>query len=87
MESKDAPETQKYPCTWKAPEITEKTFRTGLMVNNTLSPGDLVEFVPIEGKRVNWYCCGPTVYTLSHLGHARCYIVNDTIRRLMKDYL
>lgn len=28
-------------------------------------------FIPISGKRVNWYSCGPTVYDASHMGHAR----------------
>lgn len=28
-------------------------------------------FVPVSGKRVNWYSCGPTVYDASHMGHAR----------------
>uniref|UniRef100_A0A8D1K5G3 Cysteine--tRNA ligase, cytoplasmic n=1 Tax=Sus scrofa TaxID=9823 RepID=A0A8D1K5G3_PIG len=28
-------------------------------------------FVPQDGKRVTWYCCGPTVYDASHMGHAR----------------
>uniref|UniRef100_A0A8D1K5G1 Cysteine--tRNA ligase, cytoplasmic n=1 Tax=Sus scrofa TaxID=9823 RepID=A0A8D1K5G1_PIG len=27
-------------------------------------------FVPQDGKRVTWYCCGPTVYDASHMGHA-----------------
>jgi cysteinyl-tRNA synthetase len=29
-------------------------------------------FVPVNGKRVDWYNCGPTVYDSSHMGHARC---------------
>ncbi|GCB81983.1 hypothetical protein scyTo_0021924 [Scyliorhinus torazame] len=28
-------------------------------------------FRPQNGKRVLWYCCGPTVYDASHMGHAR----------------
>lgn len=28
-------------------------------------------FVPQDGRRVTWYCCGPTVYDASHMGHAR----------------
>lgn len=35
-------------------------------------------------KPVTWYCCGPTVYNHSHLGHARCYIVFDTMKRIME---
>ena len=30
--------------------------------------------------------CGPTVYSDSHLGHAKTYIQFDTVRRLMRDY-
>ena len=28
-------------------------------------------FIPMEGRRVLWYMCGPTVYDASHMGHAR----------------
>ena len=28
-------------------------------------------FKPINGKRISWYTCGPTVYDESHMGHAR----------------
>jgi cysteinyl-tRNA synthetase len=46
------------------------------------------DFVPLdpEGKKVSWYACGPTVYDVSHLGHARNYVSTDIIRRIMKDY-
>lgn len=30
-----------------------------------------VQFVPKNGRTVYWYSCGPTVYDVSHLGHAR----------------
>ncbi|KAF2448527.1 hypothetical protein P171DRAFT_353727 [Karstenula rhodostoma CBS 690.94] len=45
-------------------------------------------FRPIdpEGKKVTWYSCGPTTYDYSHLGHARNYVSNDILRRVMKDY-
>lgn len=39
-----------------------------------------------EGKKVGWYACGPTVYDDSHLGHARNYVSQDIIRRIMSDY-
>uniref|UniRef100_A0A452DJU6 tRNA synthetases class I catalytic domain-containing protein n=1 Tax=Capra hircus TaxID=9925 RepID=A0A452DJU6_CAPHI len=28
-------------------------------------------FAPQDRKGVTWYCCGPTVYDASHMGHAR----------------
>ncbi len=30
------------------------------------------------------YVCGPTVYDLAHLGHARCYVVWDTVVRYLR---
>jgi cysteinyl-tRNA synthetase len=38
-------------------------------------------FETLEPGKVRMYCCGVTVYDYCHLGHARSYIVWDTIRR------
>ncbi|XP_071403162.1 cysteine--tRNA ligase, cytoplasmic isoform X1 [Centroberyx affinis] len=43
-------------------------------------------FVPQSGNKVLWYCCGPTVYDASHMGHARSYISFDILRRILRDY-
>ncbi|KAM4596042.1 cysteine--tRNA ligase, cytoplasmic isoform 2-T2 [Fundulus diaphanus] len=43
-------------------------------------------FVPQNGNKVTWYCCGPTVYDASHMGHARSYISFDILRRILRDY-
>ena len=40
-------------------------------------------FETLEPGKVKMYCCGVTVYDYSHLGHARCYIVWDTVRRYL----
>ena len=71
---------------WKKPEINENTFKTGLKVNNTLWRDEKTEFIPKDGRRVNWYICGPTVYSHSHLGHAKTYLCFDTIRKIMTRY-
>lgn len=42
------------------------------------------ELVPISGKKVNIYCCGPTVYNLIHVGNARQLCVFDVLRRYLK---
>src|SRR4030042_6835554 len=42
------------------------------------------EFVPLEGKRVKMYVCGPTVYGDAHLGHARAAVAFDLIRRFLE---
>jgi cysteinyl-tRNA synthetase len=50
---------------------------------NTLT-SSVEEFVPLQDMVVRMYVCGPTVYDYSHMGHARSYIVFDTIRRYLK---
>ncbi|HNW26092.1 MAG TPA: cysteine--tRNA ligase [Candidatus Gastranaerophilaceae bacterium] len=42
------------------------------------------EFISIEANKVKMYVCGPTVYDLAHLGHARCYITWDVLYRYLK---
>ncbi|MBU1197332.1 cysteine--tRNA ligase [Candidatus Micrarchaeota archaeon] len=41
-------------------------------------------FKPQKGKRVSMYVCGITPYDASHLGHARCYITWDVLRRYLE---
>jgi cysteinyl-tRNA synthetase len=36
-------------------------------------------------KIIKWYMCGPTVYDHAHIGHARNYITNDILIRIL-DY-
>lgn len=60
----------------KLPEIT---------IYNSLTRSK-TPFVPREGKKVGWYACGPTVYDDAHLGHARNYVSQDIIRRIMTDH-
>lgn len=43
-------------------------------------------FKTLNGKSLKWYSCGPTVYDESHMGHARCYISFDILRRVLGDY-
>lgn len=42
------------------------------------------EFVPINGKKVNMYSCGPTVYNFAHIGNLRTYVFMDILRRTLK---
>ncbi|MEK7825137.1 MAG: class I tRNA ligase family protein, partial [Nitrospirota bacterium] len=53
-----------------------------LRVYNTLS-NRKEEFRSDSGK-IRMYVCGPTVYDLSHLGHARSAVAFDVIYRYLK---
>jgi cysteinyl-tRNA synthetase len=54
-----------------------------IQVFNTLT-GKKEDFVPIDSHKVTMYACGPTVYMLSHLGHARMAIVWDVVQRYLR---
>ena len=54
-----------------------------LTIYNTLTRRK-ENFQPLEPGKVKMYCCGVTVYDYCHLGHARSYIVWDTVRRYLK---
>ncbi|CAD7937186.1 unnamed protein product [Amoebophrya sp. A25] len=80
---------------WHVPDIYHKIVEAnpeafhpgycGLKMTNSLT--DSVEpFIPDDGRAVNWYVCGPTVYDHAHLGHARAYLTFDILRRIMEDY-
>ena len=56
---------------------------SSLKLFNTLS-GQKEDFVPLNGNHVLLYSCGPTVYDLSHLGHARMTITFDVIQRYLR---
>ena len=42
------------------------------------------EFVPLNGNKVNFYACGPTVYDYIHIGNARPLIMFDVFRRYLE---
>ncbi|MDP8299878.1 MAG: cysteine--tRNA ligase [Candidatus Tantalella remota] len=51
-----------------------------ITIYNTLTR-DKEEFRTIEEGKVNMYVCGPTVYDVPHIGHARSAYAFDVIRR------
>uniref|UniRef100_A0A4W4HC46 cysteine--tRNA ligase n=1 Tax=Electrophorus electricus TaxID=8005 RepID=A0A4W4HC46_ELEEL len=67
---------------WSPPDGTEQP---KLRLYNSLTRTKEV-FIPQHSNRVLWYCCGPTVYDASHMGHARSYISFDILRRILMDY-
>ncbi|CAK7563343.1 MAG: cysteinyl-tRNA synthetase [Sporothrix epigloea] len=67
-------------------EVKRSPTAGGIAVVNSLKPGAPVPFVTREDGSVSWYSCGPTVYDLSHMGHARNYVSTDVIRRILMHY-
>jgi cysteinyl-tRNA synthetase len=55
------------------------TFR----IHNTLT-GRVEPFQSIEPNTLRMYVCGITPYDVCHVGHARCYVVFDIVRRVFK---
>ncbi|HMS18644.1 MAG TPA: class I tRNA ligase family protein, partial [Planctomycetota bacterium] len=54
-----------------------------LKITNTLSRSKEV-FVPLVEGHVGIYVCGPTVYSDTHLGHAKSYVSFDVIVRYLR---
>jgi cysteinyl-tRNA synthetase len=54
-----------------------------IQIHDTLA-GAKHELVPLVPGAIGLYVCGPTVYDLAHLGHARCYVVWDVVVRHLR---
>jgi len=54
-----------------------------IQIYNTLSARK-EPFEPSEPGRVRMYVCGITPYDSCHLGHARCYVAFDIVRRTLQ---
>jgi cysteinyl-tRNA synthetase len=54
-----------------------------LKFTDTLT-GDKVAFEPRTAGRVDIYACGPTVYDVPHVGHARSALTYDVLRRYLR---
>jgi cysteinyl-tRNA synthetase len=54
-----------------------------IQVHDTLA-GQKRELVPLVPGKLGVYVCGPTVYDLAHLGHARCYVAWDVMIRHLR---
>ncbi len=54
-----------------------------MRIYNTLSRKE-DEISPTKPGALGMYVCGPTVYDLSHVGHARVYVIFDTVVRYLR---
>lgn len=46
--------------------------------------GEKRPLTPLEPDHLRIYCCGPTVYDLSHIGHARAALAPDVLVRFLR---
>jgi len=56
---------------------------SSLKLHNTLT-SKKEPFVPLIKGEVSLYVCGITPYDSVHLGHARCYVVFDLLKRVLR---
>ena len=54
-----------------------------LKLYNTLTK-KVEEIKKPEGRRLNMYSCGPTIYNFAHIGNLRSFIVADLLYRTLK---
>lgn len=45
---------------------------------------ELAEVTASDGKKVRFYCCGPTVYGPAHIGNFRTFVLQDVFRRVVE---
>lgn len=72
---------------WYAPAADGASAAPLMLYNSFLD--EKVPFVPAAGpssRQIAWYACGPTVYDVAHMGHARNYLSFDIVRRVLEDY-
>ncbi|MRG96935.1 cysteine--tRNA ligase [Polyangium spumosum] len=55
----------------------------GLRLHDTMT-GKLTQLVPKRAGEVRVYCCGPTVYDVAHVGHARAALAPDVLVRHLR---
>ena len=55
----------------------------GAALTTTTLTGAVEPFQPMTPGQVKLYVCGITPYDESHLGHARCYVVFDVLKRVL----
>lgn len=56
---------------------------TPLKLHDTLSRTER-PLVPLDGKTLRFYCCGPTVYGPAHIGNFRTFVTQDVFRRVVE---
>ena len=70
-------------CSKVTANTSQRRRRSDVIVYNTLTKRKEL-FEPIIAGTVRMFVCGPTVYDLSHLGHAKTYTQFDLIARYLR---
>lgn len=74
------PDCQKY---WFGMKVSDELGNMPLKIYNTFA-GQKEPFKPVHEGQTSLYVCGPTVYSDSHLGHAKTYVSFDIIVRYLR---
>lgn len=53
-----------------------------MKIYNTMSR-EKEELIPLSGKHIGMYTCGPTVYNYPHIGNYRAYLAADILKRYL----
>jgi len=56
---------------------------TPLHLYNTASR-TIERVLPLDGKKIRLYTCGPTVYNFAHIGNFRTFVFEDVLRRALR---
>ncbi|KAJ3616906.1 hypothetical protein Zmor_008954, partial [Zophobas morio] len=65
--------------------VVPNGMNTGITLYNSLTRSQVPLYIPLNNT-CHWYMCGPTVYNISHIGHACTYLRWDILRRILTDY-
>lgn len=59
------------------------SFQDNMKLTNTLTK-QKEELVPREGKKIQMFVCGPTVYDYIHIGNARTFVFFDVVAKYLR---
>ncbi|DBA00209.1 TPA: hypothetical protein N0F65_007834 [Lagenidium giganteum] len=80
--------TRRQPCRLlhlRALSTTRSTYAQASVFNSLSGKNEVLPREQAATPHVlKWYSCGPTVYDKAHLGHARAYVSQDILRRIME---
>lgn len=58
---------------------------TGVKIYNCVAKNK-VPLIVRNKNLATWYACGPTTYSSCHIGHASCFVKQDVLQRILRNY-